>query len=84
LKTFRIVATVKIIDNQDGTKGRAEIFREESETADLSMFGIPPINEEDPAGYIENINSLLNNVGTTLLINASSFFTEIKSTEEQD
>jgi len=48
------------------------------------MFGIPPIDEEDPAGYIENINSLLNNVGTTLLINASSFFTEVKSTEEQD
>jgi amino acid transporter len=84
LQTFRIDASVKIIDNQGGTQGRDEIFREESETADLSMFGIPPINEEDPAGYIENINSLLNNVGTTLLINASSFFTEIKSTEEQD
>ncbi len=84
LRTFRIDATVKIIDNQNGNRGRDEIFREESETADLSMFGIPPIDEEDPAGYIENINSLLNNVGTTLLINASSFFTEVKSTEEQD
>ena len=84
LRTFRIDATVKIIDNQDGKRGRDDIFREESETADLSMFGIPPIDEEDPAGYIENINSLLNNVGTSLLINASSFFTEVKSTEEQD
>jgi hypothetical protein len=84
LKTFRIEATVKIIDNQDGTRGRDEIFREESETADLSMFGIPPIDDENPAGYIENINSLLNNVGTTLLINASSFFMEVRSTEEQD
>jgi len=84
LRTFRIDASIKIIDNQDGNRGRDEIFREESETADLSMFGIAPIDEEDPAGYIENINSLLNNVGTSLLINASSFFMEIKSTEEQD
>ncbi len=84
LKTLRIDASVKIIDNQEEQKNIFDIIKEESQSTDLSMFGIPPIDEENPTGYIENINSLLNNVGTSLLINASSFFKEIKSAEEQD
>ncbi|MGB5849326.1 MAG: hypothetical protein WBH40_12610 [Ignavibacteriaceae bacterium] len=82
MRTFRIDATVKIIDNTTGNKTSTEIFREESPTADLSIFGIPPIDENNAQAYINNINKLLDDVGTTLLVNASSYFEEIKSVEE--
>ena len=74
MRTFRIDATIKIIDNADGQKETNEIFREESQSADLSIFGIPPIDEKNAVDYIGNINKLLNDVGTTLLVNASSYF----------
>jgi hypothetical protein len=83
MRTFRIDATIKIIDNSDDKKETNEIFREESQTADLSIFGIPPIDEKNAVDYIGNINKLLNDVGTTLLVNASSYFEEIKSAEEE-
>ncbi len=83
LQTFRLDAEIKIIDNTDGSKTREEIFREESKTASISFFGIPPIDEKTADEYISNINKLLNEVGTTLLINASSYFKEVKSAEEE-
>jgi amino acid transporter len=83
MRTFRIDATVKIIDNTTENKTSAEIFREESQTADLSIFGIPPIDENNAQEYINNIKKLLDDVGTTLLVNASSYFEEIKSAEEE-
>ena len=82
LKTFRLDAGVKIIDNTTEEKTNNEIFREESKDADLTIFGIPPIDENNVSDYITNINSLLNEVGTSLLVNASSYFEEIKSAEE--
>ena len=84
MRTFRIDATVKIIDNTSEYKSNAEIFREESQIADLSIFGIPQIDEKNADEYITNINKLLNDVGTTLLVNASSYFKEIKSAEEEE
>jgi hypothetical protein len=83
MRTFRIDATIKIIDNTSGNKTSAEIFREESPNADLSIFGIPPIDENNAQEYINNIKKLLDDVGTTLLVNASSYFEEIKSAEEE-
>jgi len=83
MRTFRIDATIKIIDNTSGNKTSAEIFKEESPTADLSVFGIPPIDENNAQEFINNINKLLDDVGTTLLVNASSYFEEIKSAEEE-
>lgn len=82
MRTFRIEATIKIIDNKEGNKTSSEIFREESSSADLSIFGIPPIDEKNAQEYINNINKLLVDVGTTLLVNASSYFKEIKSVED--
>ena len=84
LLTFRLDANVKIINAENGGKSNDQIFKEESQNTSLSMFGIPPIDEEKASEYIDKNNLLLKNVGTTLLLNASSFFKEIKSTEEQD
>jgi amino acid transporter len=83
MRTFRIDATIKIIDNTSGDKTSSDIFRDESQTADLSIFGIPPLDEKNARNYIDNINQLASEVGTTLLVNASSYFKEIKSAEEQ-
>jgi hypothetical protein len=83
MRRFRIEGTVKIIDNKAGNKTSEEIFREESSTADLSIFGIPPIDENNAQEYVNNINKLIVDVGTTLLVNASSYFEEIKSVEDE-
>ena len=83
LKTFRLDAIVKVIDNISGSRSNYEIFREESNSADLTIFGIPPIDENNAGEYIQNINALLNDVGTTLLVSASSYFKEINSAEEE-
>jgi hypothetical protein len=83
MRTFRIDATVNIIDNTSGNKTSTEIFKDESPTADLSIFGIPPIDENNAQEFINNINKLLDDVGTTLLVNASSYFEEIKSVEDE-
>jgi len=83
LRTFRLDAVINIIDNTEGKKTIYEIFKEESQTADLSIFGIPPIDEKNAEEYINNKNILLKAVGTTLLVNASSYFKEIKSAEEE-
>ncbi|MFC2103374.1 hypothetical protein ACFLSS_02980 [Bacteroidota bacterium] len=83
LRTFRIDAVIKIIDNTSGEKSIGEIFKEESQSADLSIFGIPPIDEKNAEEYIRNLNKLLIEVGTTLLVNASSYFKEIKSAEQE-
>jgi hypothetical protein len=83
LRTFRLDSVINIIDNTEGTKSIYEIFKEESQTADLSIFGIPPVDEKNAEEYINNINKLLKEVGTTLLVNASSYFKEIKSAEEE-
>jgi amino acid transporter len=84
LKTFRLDADVKIIENTNEKRTNSEIFREESKDADLTIFGIPPIDENTAGDYIKNINSLLNEVGTALLVNASSYFEEIKSAEDDE
>lgn len=83
LRTFRIDAIVKIIDNTSGERSTQDIFKEESQSANLSIFGIPPIDERSAGDYINNINNLLKDVGTTLLVNASSYFKEIKSAEQE-
>ncbi|MGD8307053.1 MAG: Na-K-Cl cotransporter [Ignavibacteria bacterium] len=82
LRTFRLDATIEIIDNTAGDKSTQQIFKDKSQSADLSLFGIPSIDERNAREYITNINKMLEDVGTTLLVNASSYFKEISSAEE--
>ena len=77
LETLRINATVKVIDNHIKQRPFYEIVQAESRTTDLVITGIPAIEKGNEAEYIETINILLHQIGTVLLIKASSAFKQL-------
>ncbi len=70
----RIIANVKVINNAIENRPVAEIIKMESADADLIMLGMPDILPNTAAQYMEEMNSLINDLGTVLLIHASSYF----------
>ncbi|MBC8314210.1 MAG: amino acid permease, partial [Bacteroidetes bacterium] len=74
LDSLRIDATVKVINNQIEKRTFYEILLAESHSTDLVIAGIPEIEEGKEADFVEQTNNLLNQIGTVLLINASSTF----------
>ncbi len=74
LEVLRINATVKVIDNHIKQRPFYEIVQAESRTTDLVITGIPAIEKGNEAEYVETTNNLLHQIGTVLLIKASSTF----------
>ena len=74
LDSLRILATVKVINNHIEQRTFYEILLAESHSTDLVITGIPEIEKGKEADFVERTNNLLNQVGTVLLINASSTF----------
>jgi amino acid transporter len=74
LDQFRIIAEVKIINNSVDKKPIYELMKIHSANADLVFVGIPEIKEGTVADFVERTNTLVNTIGTTLLIKASSQF----------
>ena len=70
----RIEAHVKVINNSIENLPIADIIKSESENADLIMLGIPEIQPKAGARYMGDINELINDLGTVLLVSASSYF----------
>ncbi|MBU2584364.1 MAG: ATP-binding protein, partial [Bacteroidetes bacterium] len=77
LEQYRVIGEIKVINNEIEQRRSADIIKAESASADLTIFGIPDVTEEDAAGFIETINNLTNELGTTLFVHASSYFDEI-------
>ena len=71
---FRVKAKIKIISNQLDQIPIYELMKINSSEADLVFVGIPEIAE--PKQFIEDTNELVNTIGTTLLVKASSQFEE--------
>jgi len=74
LDSLRIRATVKVINNQIEKRTFYEILLAESHSTDLVIAGVPEIETGKEADFVERTNNLLNQIGTVLLINASSTF----------
>jgi amino acid transporter len=74
LDQFRIVAEVKIINNAVDKKPIYELMKIHSANADLVFIGIPEIEDGTVADFVDRTNTLVNTIGTTLLIKASSQF----------
>ncbi len=70
----RIEAEVKIINNAVEKRPFVEIVKRESGEADLSMIGLPPITDQNAASFIEQTDSIISELGSVLLIGASSYF----------
>ncbi|MEZ5198885.1 MAG: hypothetical protein R2764_21660 [Bacteroidales bacterium] len=78
LENMRIDASVKVINNQIEQKPFYDIVYAESAKSDLVFLGIPDIISDEEALYIDKTNRLLKNIGTVMLIKASSNFKKLK------
>lgn len=74
LDGMRINATVRVINNEVENRPLYDIMLQESKTADLTIVGIPEIIKDKEVEYVKTTNKLLHNIGTVLLIKASSTF----------
>lgn len=77
IEQYRINATVRIINNEIEQRKPVEIILSESAESDLILFGIPDISEQNSQSFINSINELTANLGTVLLVRASSKFEEL-------
>jgi len=77
LDQIRIEAEVEIINNEVEKTPFYDIIRAESKNADIVFIGIPPIISGKEAEFVERTNSLLHEIGTVVLIKASSLFKEL-------
>ena len=78
LDNLRIKADVKIINNQIEQKTFYEIVRVESVNSDLIFMGIPEIESGSETQFVEETNALCKDIGTVILIKASTYFKNLK------
>ena len=72
LASYRITASVQFIDNVED-KPFYELMRKHSQFTDLVFLGIPD-HIENEKEYVEKTNELVENIGSTLLVRASTRF----------
>jgi amino acid transporter len=77
LDQMRINAMVKVINNQIEHKPIYDLMLIESKFSDLVIFGIPKIKKGQEESFVEQTNKLLHNIGTVLLVRASSEFKKL-------
>ena len=74
LISFRVAAEVFIINNYTENKSIFDLMKLHSGNTDLIMLGIPDIREGTEKDFVKNVNNLVDVLGTTLLVKASSEF----------
>lgn len=76
LTEFRLHAEIKIINNSVEKLSIFDLMKHYSQFADLVFLGVPD-RIDDVETYVSKTNNLLDNIGTTLMVRASSQFSEI-------
>lgn len=74
LNSMRIDAEIKIINNQIEQKPFYELIRTESLETDLIILGLPEVKEGQEEKFVADTNKLMQDIGTVILIKASSQF----------
>jgi len=74
LDNLRVNAEINIINNEIEKKPFYDLIRVESMDSDIIFLGIPEIEEGKEAEFVEQTHSLCNDLGTVVLIKASSQF----------
>ncbi|TVQ91834.1 MAG: hypothetical protein EA393_04290 [Bacteroidetes bacterium] len=74
LDNLRVNAEINIINNQIEKNPFYDIVRVESADSDIIFLGIPEIKDGKEAEFIEQTHALCNDLGTVVLIKASSQF----------
>ena len=76
LEKLRIDVSYEIINNEIEQKPFYKLIQLYSNDADLIMMNLPDITNGNEGKYVESTNSLMDIMGTTLIIKASSSFVE--------
>lgn len=74
LDAQRIDATVKVINNAIEIRNPDEIIQVESRESDLVILSISALSLDQTDRFIARTNTLVDNLGTTLILYASSYF----------
>ncbi len=77
LDDYRMPMTVKLIDNSLETQSITETIASESARTDLTILGITEQKHQQTERSVAQIRALLDQLGTSLVISASSRFEEI-------
>ena len=77
LEEKRIVAEVKIINDDFGTRNKEMIINSESENADLILLGISPSTNSYTNSYIQSISKISDLPASLLILSPSDEFEEI-------
>jgi len=74
IDSFRVKADVFIINNYTDNKSIYELMKIYSGTTDLIILGVPDIIKNEEGKFVKQVNDLVDVLGTTLLVKASSKF----------
>ena len=77
LEDYRMPMTVKLIDNSLNTGPVTELIARESERTDLTIIGMADQGQQQTESSVSQVRTLLNALGTSLVIGASSHFDEL-------
>ncbi len=78
LENMRINAEIKIINNQIEQRSFYDIVQVESVNSDLILLGLPNIEKGDEETFVEETNKLCKDIGTVILLRASTNFKELR------
>jgi amino acid transporter len=77
LNSMRMEAKIRIINNEIDQKPYYDLMMLESRKTDLIISGIPELEKNHAKEFIERTSELFKNIGTVLLIRASSTFRKL-------
>ena len=74
--TLRTKVEIKVVNNLTQGKAFYEVVKDNSFEADLIIIDLPELGKRKAKGFIDKTNELLDILGTTLIVKASSQFYE--------
>ncbi len=77
LNNMRIEAEVRVINNEIDRRPIYDIIKQESINSDLVFLGFPDITKGKEEEFIKATDKLCKDIGTTVLVKASSMFKEL-------
>lgn len=75
-ENYRIDAEIRIVNNEIDPLSENEIIHTESKDIDLVILGLPDKRFKNLGKYYDDVNEILDGIGSTLVINASEDFEE--------
>lgn len=74
IKSFRVKAEVFIINNYTDNKSIYDLMKIHSGDTDLIILGVPDVQIDKESEFVNQVNNLVDVLGTTLLVKASTKF----------